>query len=115
MQLLALLALFVAAFLEITGDVSIGRGMQNRSLLPILGGAALLIVYGVAVNLYNVVIAKRGQASWDFTRMLGVYIACFAVMNLLLALAHRKPLTRSTVVGTVVIAVGGAIVQWGRF
>ena len=117
LQLAALLVLFVAAILEICGDVGIGRGIQNKSYVLAIGGAGLLVMYGAVVNIYNVLIGKTspegGRAEWNFTQMLGVYIACFAVTNVLIDLIQRKPVPRATALGTVIIAIGGIVVQWG--
>jgi drug/metabolite transporter superfamily protein YnfA len=114
----ALFALLTAAYLEIHGDVTVGRGLQQRSALTTLYGAAILAIYGVVVNLYNVLIlrasARTAGPPLDFTRLLGIYIACFAAMNLWLGY-RRSPdgLSRSTVAGTIVIGIGGLIIQWG--
>lgn len=109
--LLALLVLFVAASLEIGGDVAIGKAIQTKSVWLALGGAALLIAYGAIVNLYNVLQQREGK-ELDFTRMLGVYIACFAVTNVLIDVMRGKDVPNATIAGTIVIAVGGAIIHW---
>src|SRR5436305_1118432 len=115
-KLLAVAALFAAAFLEIHGDVMVGRGMKERAAGRIALGCGILAIYGITVNLYNIAIARRahGPVTWDFTTLLGSYIACFALMNLLLGL-YRSPksFSPSTIAGTIIIAIGGAVIQWG--
>lgn len=94
LQLAAILILFVAAILEISGDVGIGRGIQNKSYGVAIGGAALLAIYGAIISIYNVIIAKTpptgSRTEWNFTQMLGVYIACFATTNVLIDLVQRN-------------------------
>lgn len=107
---LALLVLIAAAVLEIYGDVHIGRGIAARSLLTALLGCALLVLYGAVVNGYNWI--TKGM---NFSKMLGVYIAVFAAMNLLLAWRRAaSEVSTSTIVGTIVIVCGGLIIQFGR-
>ena len=106
---LALLVLVAAAVLEIYGDVHIGRGIAARSALTVLLGCALLVVYGAVVNGYNWI--TKGM---NFSKMLGVYIAVFAAVNLLVGW-RRAPaeVSMPTIAGTIVIVCGGLIIQFG--
>jgi len=105
-----LLVLLVAAYLEISGDVKIGQGFAAQSAAAVALGWVLLGLYGVFVNGYNLL--TKGM---NFSKMLGVYIAVFALVNLLLGW-RRAPaeVTGATIVGTAVIVCGGLIIQFGR-
>lgn len=106
---LALVVLIAAAILEISGDVKIGRGIAAGSALSVLLGCALLVVYGAVVNGYNGL--TKGM---NFSKMLGVYIAVFAAVNLVMGLRRSgSEVSTSTVVGTIVIVCGGLIIQFG--
>src|ERR1700759_692854 len=68
----ALLLLTLAAFLESPGDALVRKGLIAGGMprgLWFIAGAAVLFVYGAAVN----------APGWDFGRMLGVYVALFFV------------------------------------
>ena len=104
-----LFALVVAAFLEISGDVRIGKGLVTANAGGVLLGGLLLILYGVVVNGYNWL--TRGM---NFSKMLGVYIAVFAAVNLALALRRPGEVSRATIVGTILIVCGGLIIQFGE-
>jgi small multidrug resistance family-3 protein len=108
-NLLAFLVLVVAAVLEISGDVRIGRGFATASVLSVLAGCALLVLYGAVVNGYNWV--TKGM---NFSKMLGVYIAVFAVVNLVVGWRRASSeVSTSTIVGTILIICGGLIIQFG--
>jgi|SRR5947209_13082105 len=109
-NVLGLLVLLAAAVLEVSGDVKIGRGIATGSALTVLLGCALLVIYGVVVNGYNWL--TKGM---NFSKMLGVYIAGFAAVNLALGLRRAaSEVSMSTVVGTIVIVCGGLIIQFGE-
>lgn len=103
------LVLVLAAVLEISGDVKIGRGIAAGSALTVLLGCALLMAYGAVVNGYNWL--TKGM---NFSKMLGVYIAVFAAVNLVLGLRRAgSEVSMSTIIGTIVIVCGGLIIQFG--
>ncbi|HEX7140503.1 MAG TPA: hypothetical protein VF219_21810 [Vicinamibacterales bacterium] len=110
MTVVALLVLLVAACFEIIGDVKIGQGFATGSAASVLLGWLFLGFYGMVVNGYS-----RFTNGMNFARMLGVYIAVFAMVNLLLGL-KRAPadVSIATIVGTVVIVLGGIIIQFGE-
>ncbi len=97
----ALLFLTVAAFLESGGDALVRRGMPPQdplSRIAYLGlGAATLFAYGLFVN----------TPSWDFGRLLGVYVALFFVA------AQTINFVFFDVVPTVPVAAGGALIIAG--
>jgi drug/metabolite transporter superfamily protein YnfA len=68
-----ILVLVLAAFLEVSGDAKIGQGLAARSIMTVLVGCLLLVVYGVVVNGYNWL--TKGM---NFSKMLGVYISPFS-------------------------------------
>jgi len=74
MGLTGYLVLFLAACLEVGGDALIRFGLQSHQtfarLALFLIGALVLLAYGLAVN----------APSWDFGRLLGVYVTLFFVI-----------------------------------
>lgn len=117
MWLLALAALVCAAYLEITGDVRIGNALAASKVGGVLLGWLLLGAYGIVVNGYNWAAKRVGHGeTWEFSRLLGVYIAVFAAMNLLLSPRRTGPhpaVSKYTVLGTAVVICGGVIIQFG--
>jgi len=101
----SLLALVVAAILEISGDGVIRVGLARASAPLLVAGAALLGVYGFAVN-YNRTI--------DFSRLMGTYIAVFFVVSQLIGLVAfgERPSARLLVGGALIVA-GGIWIQLG--
>lgn len=63
----------VAALLEVGGDGAIRRGLRGGGWLFILAGLVVLGSYGLVVNLVK----------WDFSKLLGVYVAFFALASVL--------------------------------
>lgn len=98
---LALVVLLVAAMLEAGGDALVRHGLTAPSLAMRLGflaaGAIVLFTYGLTVN----------APSWDFGRLLGVYVALFFVV----AQAINWLVFGSA--PTVPIAIGGALIVAG--
>jgi hypothetical protein len=105
----AAFVLLIAAYLEISGDVKIGQGFASGSAAAMIVGWVLLGLYDVFVNGYNLL--TKGM---NFSKMLGVYIAAFALVNLLLGW-RRSPaeVSGASIVGTAVIVCGGLIIQFG--
>ena len=73
MTFLAGLILIAAAVLEVGGDAVIRLGLRGGSPAVIVAGGLALGCYGLVVNLVK----------WDFSRLLGVYVAVFAVVSVL--------------------------------
>jgi small multidrug resistance family-3 protein len=99
------LAIFVAAaLLEVGGDAVIRQGLRGQKWPLILGGCLMLAVYGVVVNLVK----------WDFSKLLGVYVAVFALVSVLAGrFWFREAVATSTWVGLAIIVLGGLVIQVG--
>jgi small multidrug resistance family-3 protein len=102
----ALSLLFMAAVLEAGGDAVIRTGLNssNSSLKRILFAVAALILfaYGYVVN----------APSWDFGRLLGIYIVFFFLVAQILSWAvfHQQP-SRAILFGGTLIVAGGIIIS----
>ncbi len=105
---LALLVLLGAAVLEAGGDAVVRRGLHAGSIGSrlglILAGGAVLMAYGVSVNL----------PPWDFGRLLGVYVTLFflvaqAINALAFGVAPSTPILAG---GALVIAGGLVMTFW---
>ena len=95
----------VAALLEVGGDAAIRRGLHGGGFLFILAGFVILGSYGLVVN----------SVKLDFSRLLGVYVAFFAVVSV--AFGHwvfKEAIQTSTWIGLSIIVLGGLIIQLGR-
>ncbi len=93
-----------AALLEVGGDATIRRGLRGGGVPWIAAGCVMLAAYGLVVNLVK----------WDFSRLLGVYVAVFAVVSVLFGLwVFRETVPPSTWVGLAVIVLGAGIIQFG--
>jgi len=106
-NLVALFTLAFAALLEAGGDAVVRTGLHaqapaKRIGLIVLGGF-VLTAYGVVVNM----------PSWDFGRLLGVYVVLFfvaaQVINLLAF--HVRP-GAPVLVGGALIAAGGLLMTF---
>ena len=98
--MLNLLALLLAACLEVGGDALMRKGMRGGTPLSLLFGAIILTAYGVAVNL----------PGWSFGRLMGVYIAAFFIVAQIVAVVFmHERLTMPTIVGGALIVAGGAV------
>jgi small multidrug resistance family-3 protein len=106
----AFAVLLFAAFLEAMGDAFFQSGLY-RSTGPARGlffaaGAAVLIAYGLTVNVPR----------WDFGRLLGVYVVLFFLMAQLLARVrfHQSPTVPIYVGGSLITAGGLLIAFWQK-
>jgi multidrug transporter EmrE-like cation transporter len=64
----------------------------------------MLGCYGLVVNLLR----------WDFSRLLGVYVAMFAMGSVFCGrLVFGENVPTSTWVGLILIAAGGLVIQFG--
>ncbi len=94
-----------AAMLEVGGDAVVRRGLRGGSLAIILLGCATLGAYGVLVN----------TVRWDFSRLLGVYVAVFALVSILCGrFVFKEDVPITTWIGLAVIICGGMIIQFGN-
>jgi len=73
MTYLAWLVFFGAALLEVGGDAVIRKGLRGNNLVFVATGFVMPGCYGVVVN----------TVKWDFSKLLGVYVAVFALVSVL--------------------------------
>lgn len=99
------LIFIVAATVEVLGDALIRKGLVDRALGFVVTGFIALGCYGVVVNLVK----------WDFSRLLGVYVAVFAVISILVGrFIFKESISPSTWIGLACIVIGGLIIQFGQ-
>lgn len=107
-NLIALLTLALAALLEAGGDAVVRTGLHSQTSAKRIGlivlGGFVLTTYGVVVN----------TPSWDFGRLLGVYVALFFVAAQIINLLafHVQPGTPVLVGGTLIVAGGLLMTFW---
>jgi len=100
----------VAAGLEVGGDAAIRKGFFARSPRLIILGFVILGSYGLAVNWIN----KVSEETWSLSKMLGVYVAFFALISVLADLLFSSEVVPvSTWLGLIVIIAGGMLIQFG--
>ncbi len=105
MNFAAWLIFVAAAVMEVGGDAVIRRGLRSRRTVWILLGCAALAGYGLMVN----------SVRWDFSKLIGVYVAFFAVVSVLFGrFVLREQVPASTWCGLLLIVVGGLVIQFGR-
>ncbi|UBF27687.1 hypothetical protein K9N68_07160 [Kovacikia minuta CCNUW1] len=105
MTAFAWLIFTAAAILEVGGDAVIRKGLEGSNLVVILGGGLMLSCYGLVINLVR----------WDFSKLLGVYIAIFALSSVLWGqFFFKESIPTSTWFGLAVIIAGGLIIQSGH-
>jgi len=104
MTSLAWLIFIGAAILEVSGDAVVRKGLRGSGLIIIMIGFAMLGCYGVVVNMVK----------WDFSKLLGVYVAIFALISILFGrFVFKENIPASTWIGLCVIICGGMIIQFG--
>ena len=102
-NLVALLIFLAAAALEIGGDALIRKGMRGMGGGFIITGIIALGSYGVVVN----------TVKWDFSKLLGVYIAVFATMSVLFSrFVFKEAVPGTRLIGISLIIIGGLIIQF---
>jgi len=100
-----LIALVVAALLEVGGDAAIRTGLVRSAAGWLVFGALTLVAYGFVVNLNRAI---------DFGRLMGVYIAIFFLVSQVISyLLLRETPSWSLVLGGTLIVAGGAVIQRG--
>lgn len=105
MTLIAWFIFFTAAALEVGGDAVIRSGLRSNSAGQIIFGFVMLGCYGLVVNMVK----------WDFSRLLGVYVAVFAVVSVMAGrLIFKETIPLTTWVGLAIIVIGGAVIQSGH-
>jgi len=104
MTFLPWLIFVAAALLEVGGDAAIRRGLRGGGLLFIVAGFVVLGSYGLIVN----------TLKWDFSKLLGVYVAFFALISVLCGrYIFKESISASTWFGLLFIIIGGLIIQFG--
>ena len=79
--------------------------MRGGGLAFMALGFIMLGTYGVVVNL----------VPWDFSKLLGVYVAIFAVVSVLVGrFIFHEAVPLSPWVGIAIIVGGGLVVQFGH-
>jgi multidrug transporter EmrE-like cation transporter len=98
------LIIVAAAVLEVGGDAVVRSGLRGRQVLMVLLGCALLGAYGVMVN----------TVRWDFSRLFGVYVACFAVTSIFCGrFVFGEHVPAMVWMGLGLIVAGGLVIQFG--
>jgi len=106
MSLLIWVAFVAAAVLEVGGDALIRKGLRGSGWAFIVAGCVVLALYGLMVN----------TVKWDFSKLLGVYVAVFAVVSVLCGLlAFKETVPISTWLGLGIIVAGGLVIQFGPY
>ncbi|NTU60085.1 MAG: hypothetical protein HGA98_03385 [Deltaproteobacteria bacterium] len=104
MNLVAWLVFVAAAVLEVGGDAVIRKGLRGAGLGMIALGFLVLGSYGLMVNMVK----------WDFSKLLGVYVAVFAVVSVLFGkIVFGETIPTATWVGLAIIVAGGGVIQFG--
>ncbi len=105
MNVMPWLVFFAAAILEVGGDALVRVGLRGGGVALVIAGMATLGAYGLVVN----------SLSWDFARLLGSYVALFAITSALFGrFAFGEALSPQTCLGLAVILAGSVILQAGR-
>ena len=101
---LVALALVGAAALEVAGAAIVRVGLRGGGGARVALGSLLLAGYGIAVNL----------VPWDFGRLLGAYVAVFALVAVLAGrFVFGEPIATTTWLGLALIALGASLIQLG--
>ncbi len=94
-----------SALLEVGGDAVVRKGLRGASVVVILAGGLMLACYGLLVN----------TVRWDFSKLLGVYVAVFAIVSVLAGkFVFAESIPKATWLGLFVIVAGGLIIQFGQ-
>ncbi len=100
----AWLVFIAAAVLEVGGDAVVRKGLRGSGIIMVMIGFGMLGCYGVDVN----------TVKWDFSKLLGVYVAVFALISILFGrFVFQESIPAATWVGLSVIMCGGMIIQFG--
>lgn len=94
--------LVLSALLEVGGDAAMRYGLQGKRVgFPL--AVLLLTTYGLVVNL----------PKWDFSRLMGVYIALFFIVSQVIAVVvFQEKIKTPILVGGAFIVIGGLILLW---
>ena len=104
LPLAAWLVFLGSALLEVGGDAVVRRGLRGANVIIILAGGLMLAAYGLLVNMVK----------WDFSRLLGVYVAVFALVSVMCGrFVFGESVPNSTWMGLAIIIAGGMVIQFG--
>lgn len=104
MNWLITIIFLAAALLEVGGDAIVRSGLRGSQPLIVVAGCLLLGFYGVMVNLVK----------WDFSRLLGVYVAVFAVISVCWGKwVFHESVPPVVWAGLGLIVAGGLLIQFG--
>ena len=93
-----------AALLEVGGDAVVRKGLRGATWWLVIAGCLMVGGYGLLVNVVK----------WDFSRLLGVYVAVFAGVSVLFGrFVFQEKVPLSTWVGLAIIVAGAAVIQFG--
>src|SRR5579859_1592661 len=105
MDFIAWFVFIAAALLEVGGDAMMRRGLRGRSVAFIVTGFIALGCYGLVVN----------SVKWDFSKLIGVYVAFFALISVLVGrIVFKETIPSSTWIGLALIVAGGMVIKFGR-
>jgi len=105
MNILAWLIFLGAAILEVGGDATVRRGLRGSSIALIVAGFVALGCYGLVVN----------SVKWDFSKLIGVYVAFFALVSVLVGrFVVKEAVPSATWWGLALIVGGGLVIQFGH-
>ncbi len=103
-HLIALTVLVAAAVLEVGGDALVRKGLSGGTLAVVAAGCVTLGGYGLMVNTLR----------WDFSKLLGVYVAVFAVLSVFWGrFVFKEEIPGATWAGLALIVAGGLVIQFG--
>ncbi|MGC8490391.1 MAG: hypothetical protein ACP5SH_01520 [Syntrophobacteraceae bacterium] len=94
-----------SALLEVGGDAVVRRGLRGANVVIIIAGGLMLAGYGLLVNTVH----------WDFSRLLGVYVAVFAIVSVMAGkFVFGESVPGATWLGLLIIVAGALVIQFGR-
>src|SRR6267154_2128705 len=100
MDSIAWLIFVAAALLEVGGDAVMRHGLRGRSEAFIVTGFIALGCYGLVVN----------SVKWDFSKLIGVYVAFFALISVLIGrIVFKETIPSSMWIGLPLIVAGGMV------
>ncbi len=103
-SLLPLVVLLAAAVFEVAGDAIVRRGLRGGGIALVVVGFVMLGTYGIVVN----------QLGWDFSRLLGVYVAVFAMAAVLAGrFVFGETVPATTWAGLAIVVTGALVIQAG--
>jgi drug/metabolite transporter superfamily protein YnfA len=103
MTYLVWLIFIAAALLEVGGDAVVRSGLRGAQPWLVALGCLLLGAYGVTVN----------TVRWDFSRLLGVYVACFAVISVCWGrFVFQEQVPPMVWAGLGLLVAGGLLIQF---